>query len=361
MKVPILMTPGPTRVAENVRMARALECTNPDMDKAFTQLYKKSCDKIAQLLYTKNDVRILSGEGILGLEAACASLTEKGDRVLVLDNGIFGEGFADFVTLYGGEVVFFKGDWRKEIDREALHIFLEKDHDFKYATIVHCDTPTGVLNPIEEICPLLKEYDILTVVDSVAAMIGEPIKVDEWQIDIALGGSQKCVSAPIGLTFLSISQAIWKAIENRKTPVVGFYCNLAIWKDCIEKAWYPYTMPISDIKALEVALDNILAEGIEKVWERHAEVAAYIRNSLVELGMQLYLTSGFSNTVTTIEIDEAEKIREMILQNYNIMLGGSLGKLNETLIRIGHMGENCKMEDAKIVVELLKQYRKVAH
>ncbi len=107
MKVPYVMTPGPTMVRENVRMARAMETTNPDLDLRFYDYYKETCEKIGEFLKTKNEVRILSGEGILGLEAACASLTEKGDRILVIDNGIFGEGFADFVEIYGGEVVFF--------------------------------------------------------------------------------------------------------------------------------------------------------------------------------------------------------------------------------------------------------------
>ncbi len=108
MKVPYVMTPGPTMVRENVRMARAMETTNPDLDLQFYDYYKETCEKIGEFLKTKNEVRILSGEGILGLEAACASLTEKDDRILVIDNGIFGEGFADFVEIYGGEVVFLK-------------------------------------------------------------------------------------------------------------------------------------------------------------------------------------------------------------------------------------------------------------
>ena len=135
---------------------------------------------MAKILKTQNDVYILSGEGILGLEAACASLTESGDRVLVIDNGIFGKGFDDFVKMYGGEVVYFSDDYHKAIDVEKLEQFLEKDHDFKYATVVHCDTPTGVLNDLSKIGPLLKKYNILTVVDSVAAMVGENIEVDNW-------------------------------------------------------------------------------------------------------------------------------------------------------------------------------------
>lgn len=354
MKIPILMTPGPTRVAENVRLSRALECTNPDMDEDFTRLYERTCKKIGEILYTKNDVRILSGEGILGLEAACASLTEPGDRVLVIDNGVFGEGFADFVTMYQGEVVYFKSSWKKGIDIKELEAFLEKDSNFKYATIVHCDTPTGVLNDIASICPLLNSYGILSVVDSVAAMIGEPIKVDEWQVDIALGGSQKALSAPIGLTFLSISDKAWKVMQQRKTKIAAFYCNLTIWRDCIDKKWYPYSMPISDIKGLEVAVDNVLAEGIENVWQRHQKVAEYTRKSALDMGLKLYLEDDFSNTVTAIEMPNAPEVRKKILEKYNIMVGGSLGALDQHIIRIGHMGYNCFMEEVRLTMEALK-------
>ncbi|HHX59359.1 MAG TPA: alanine--glyoxylate aminotransferase family protein [Epulopiscium sp.] len=357
MKVPYLMTPGPTQVRENIRLARAQECTNPDIDVNFYEFYKETCLHIGEFLKTKEDVFILSGEGILGLEAACASLTEQGDRVLVLDNGIFGEGFADFVTMYGGEAVLFKSDRTKAIDANDLREFLEKDHNFKYATIVHCDTPSGVLNPMGLICPLLKEYNIITVVDSVAAMGGEPLLTDEWQIDIALGGSQKCVSAPPGLTLLSISQDAWLAMENRKTPIASYYCNLLIWKDYYKNKWFPYTMPISDIQGLRVAIDNILEEGLENMQDRHARVAAYTRERLQEAGLELYLESGFSNTVTVVKVPDTinggQSLLDYMREQYNIMVAGSFGYLQNKVIRIGHMGENAYMGKVKITIDTL--------
>ncbi len=357
MKVPYLMTPGPTQVRENVRLARAKECTNPDIDPNFYEFYKETCLQIGEFLQTKEDVLILSGEGILGLEAACASLTEAGDRVLVLDNGIFGEGFADFVTMYGGEPVIFKSDRTKAIDVNGLREFLEKDHNFKYATIVHCDTPSGVLNPMDLICPLLKEYNIITVVDSVAAMGGEPLLTDQWQVDIALGGSQKCVSAPPGLTFLSISQDAWTAMENRKTPIASYYCNLLIWKNYYKDKWFPYTMPISDIQGLRLAIDNILEEGLDNMQERHAQVAGYTRERLLEAGLELYLEDGFSTTVTAVKIPDSIKgsqpILDYMLETYNIMVTGSFGYLQDKVIRIGHMGENAYISKVKVTVNAL--------
>ncbi|APR00755.1 alanine--glyoxylate aminotransferase family protein [Clostridium botulinum] len=355
MKVPYVMTPGPTMVRENVRMARAMETTNPDLDLQFYDYYKETCEKIGEFLKTKNEVRILSGEGILGLEAACASLIEKGDRILVIDNGIFGQGFADFVEIYGGEAVFFKGDRKRDIDIEKLKEFLEKDSDFKYATVVHCDTPSGVINDVSKICPMLKEKGIITVVDSVSAMGGQELKVDEWKIDMVLGGSQKCMSAPPGLSFLSISEDAFKTMEERRTPIASYYCNLLVWKDYYKNKWFPYTPPISDIVGLRVAVDNILKD--RDILSRHNNIAKACREAIVESGLKLYLEKGYSNTVTVIELPkeiEDKALRTYMQDKYNVIIAGSFGYLQGKVIRIGHMGENAKVDKMAYTLFALK-------
>lgn len=352
----IIYTPGPTNLSENTRMARALKTTNPDVDLEFVEFYKETCDRFGEIINTKNDCYILCGEGILGLEAACASITEKGDKVLVLDNGLYGRWFDGFVTMYGGEVTYFSGDYTNEIDVEALSKFLKENNDFKYATIVHCDTPTGVLNPVDKICPLLKSYGILTVVDSVSGMVGEELRVDEWKIDIALGGSQKAFSAEPGLTMVSISDDAREAMENRETPVAGFYCNLNIWKNYYKDKWFPYTMSTSDIISLRVAIDNILEEGTEKVIERHKKIGEATRKALKEYGLNLFLENGYSNTVTAVEIPEeigALKLRDYLNKEYNVLMSTSLDKYENKLLRIGHMGENARIESIAIVLNAI--------
>lgn len=348
--------PGPTETRENVRLIRAEKTTNPDIDVDFVEFYKKTCEKFGNIVGTKNDVYILSGEGILGLEAACASLTEKGDRVLVIDNGIYGEGFKDFVKMYGGEYVLFSSEYTRGIDVDELRKFLEKDNNFKYATVVHCDTPTGVLNDVSKICPLLKEYGILTVVDSVAGMVGERLNVDESKIDVILGGSQKAISAPTGLTIVGISQDAKNCIKNRKTDIVGFYCNLSIWEGYYEKKYFPYTMPISDIMGLDKALDNILEEGAEKVLSRHERIASSVRQAVKEYGLELFLEGGYSNTVTAIKIPEsigALKLTDYMLKNYNTLVATSLNQYMDTVLRIGHMGENANLDKIVHILNVL--------
>lgn len=350
-----IMTPGPTQVRENVRMARSLATTNPDLDLEFYEYYKDTCDLLSELLHTKNVCYILSGEGILGLEAACASLTEPGDRVLVLDNGIFGKGFADFVKIYGGEPVLYSADYRREFDMEALAAYLEQDHDFKYAAVVHCDTPTGVQNPIEEICPLLKRYGILSVVDAVASMFGVDINVDTCQADIVCGGSQKALSAPVGLTMVCVSDEAIRVMEQRKTPIASFYANLLTFRDYYKNKWFPYTMPISDIYGLRTALENVKAD--KEIHKRHADIAAATRQAVTEAGLKLYLERGYCATVTVVEVPEgvdSAVLLDTMTEKYGVMIAGCFDFLAGKVIRLGHMGENANVEDVTMMLYALE-------
>ena len=341
----LIMTPGPTEVSEEVRRAMSRKITNPDLDPDFFDFYLDVSSKLQQILRTKNDVIIMSGEGILGLESACASLIEPGDRVLVLDNGIFGRGFADFADLYGAEVIRWEFPYNKEIDIDKLEAKLAEEHDFKFATFVHCETPTGVINNAEAITSLLNEYNILSVVDSVSAIGGVPIEVDNWGIDIILGGSQKCLSVPPGLTFMSVSDAAWEAVNNRKTAVRGYYTNLQLWQNWYEEKYFPYTQAVRDIYALDAALNKWLAD--KEVFKRHSKIASAVRHAIKESNLNLYAENGYSDTVTAIEIPEGisyQELNQLMTESHNVMIAASLGEFEDKLIRIGHMGENCYEE-----------------
>ncbi len=348
----MIMTPGPTYIHEDVRQAMAKEITNPDLDQSFYEFYKETCEQVKKILHTKNDVLLLSGEGILGLEAACASLVEPRDRVLCIDNGIFGNGFGDFLKMYDGDVVYYKSDYRTEVDFEALKAFLENDNDFKVATLVHCETPSGITNPVDKLCKLLKSYGILTVVDSVSAIAGEPLEVDQWDIDIVLGGSQKCLSAPPGLTFLSVSKDAWDKMNHRSEPIRGYYCNLANWQSWYEDKWFPYTQPISDLYGFRKAVDRVLEQG--DYIERHKKIGEAVRACLLKAGLALYPQSGYSNTVTSILVPENIEFKtlyETMLNEHGIMIAGAFGHLKDKVIRIGHMGENCYEEKLYITLK----------
>jgi aspartate aminotransferase-like enzyme len=351
-----IMTAGPTQVRENVRIARSMECSNPDLDPAFFDEYREVCQMLSKVVHTNNKALILGGEGILGLEAACASLTEPGDKVLVIDNGIFGKGFADFVKMYGGQVISYVSNYRKPVDLNNLERFLKENNDFKYATLVHCDTPSGVLNDVEAISCLLDKYGIMTVVDTVAGLFGEPLKLENSKIDILCGGSQKALSAPPGLTMLWVSDRAFKAMENRKTPIAAFYANILNFKDYYEKQEFPYTMPISDIKGLRVALENYF-EMEATIHERHRRIAEATRKSLVSGGLSLYIEDGWSSTVTAIVVPEGitdKEILDGMRDDYNIMISNSFDVLAGLVVRIGHMGENAYEDKVAETLEALQ-------
>lgn len=341
-------TAGPTHVLDNVLLMRGMPCTNPDIDLWFYDKYKEICEKLQKIFHTKNDVFILSGEGMIGLEAACASLTEKNDKVLVISNGIFGRGFKDLVELYDGNVTLFESPPNSPFSMDIFKKFLEQNHDFKYATIVHCDTPSSMLNPIYDICTLLKEYNILTVVDMVASLGGSYVHVDDSKIDIALCASQKCFSTPTGLTFLSLSKDSINAMKNRKSKIPSYYMNLLNYINYYEKKWFPYTMPISDILALETSIDNILGEGLDNVLNRHKKIRDCLYKALIDNKILVYLNKECSSeTVTCIQLEhniKPETLINYILEKYNILISGSYDFLKSTIIRIGHMGENARYE-----------------
>lgn len=351
-----LMTPGPTQVRENVLNARAQSRTNPDIDPDFFNFYQETCQLISSLLNTKNETLILAGEGILGLEAACASLTEPGDRVLVIDNGVFGKGFADFASLYGAEPVLFSTDYYQPVNPDDLRAFLKQDSNFKYATLVHCDTPSGILNDINELCPILKEFGILSVVDSVSGTFGEPVYVDDSQIDILCGGSQKVVSAPPGLTFVTVSPEAKTAMKERETPIASFYANLLMFENYFKNQWFPYTMPIHDIYGLRQAMDNIKQD--KEIFKRHQSIAKATRAAFESAGLQLFLQTGHSSTVTVVSVPEqttVPAILDRMKKEHNIMIAGSFDFLDGQVLRIGHMGENANKADMVATLEALQE------
>ncbi len=339
---------GPTNVRSNAMLSRATEFMNPDFDINFFEKYKSVCEKIQKVFMTKNEIIILSGEGILGLEAACACLTEDEDNVLVISNGVFGYGFKYFVELYGGNAFLFEAPKDSLFPIKELESFLRKNNNFKYATIVHCDTPSSMLNPVKEICKILKQHGILTVVDAVASLGGIDLNVDECCIDIALCASQKCFSLPPGLTFLSISNDAISSIKNRNSNIKSYYMNLLSFLDAYDKKWFPYTMPSSDINSLDVALDNILNEGLKNVFERHKKISSSLLYALEKNNINSFLPKSCSSpTVTTILLEENitnRDVIEYIKNKYGILISGSFGFLSNKAIRIGHMGENARYE-----------------
>ncbi|WIV65711.1 pyridoxal-phosphate-dependent aminotransferase family protein [Natrialbaceae archaeon AArc-T1-2] len=345
------MTPGPTEVPAPVRERLAEPTPNPDVEDEFLEFYQGLTEKL-EAVYGSDDLAILSGEGILGLEAAVASLIEPGDRVLCLANGIYGEGFAGFVEAYGGEAVVCAADWAGPLDLAAVEAELE-DGEFAAATMVHCETPTGVLNDLEPVLGLLAEYDVVSVVDAVSSLGGTPVPTEH--IDVCIGATQKCFSAPPGLTVLSVSDRAWDRIEATETR--SNYLDLEPWKTALEEEWFPYTMPTATLYALDTAIDLLREEGLASVFERHETCAQLCRDRTRELGLEFYPDDETlcSPTVTALEVEgRARELQERIDEEHDVVLATGLSDLEDDVLRIGHMGHNARVENVDRTMDALE-------
>ncbi|WP_436347093.1 pyridoxal-phosphate-dependent aminotransferase family protein [Natronorubrum sp. FCH18a] len=337
-------TPGPTTVPPTVREAMAAEQPNPDIESAFAERYDDVCTKLEEIYDTSHDVVVPGGEGILGLEAAIASLVAPGDRVLCISNGLYGDGFADFVESSDGEAELVSAAYDEDYDLEGVATALEEADDagdpFTVATLVHCETPTGTLNDMGPVLDLLEEHDVLSVVDAVSSLGGTSVPTD--RIDVCLGASQKCFSAPPGLTTAAISDRAWAAMEERDPA--SLYTNFLPWRDVSDG--FPYTHLDANVAALDAALDIVLEEGLESVFARHEAAAERCRERGAELGLERYPDPDrLSPTVTAFHLPgDAKRIQRRVADEKGIVLATGLGDLEDDILRLGHIGYNAEVE-----------------
>lgn len=350
----VIMTPGPTQMHPDVLNALSQYETNPDLDSDFLEFYKDLSQQISAKMEASGPTIILAGEGILGLEAACASLIEPGDRVLTISNGIFGRGFDDFSKLYGAQTVLYEGDLRRGLDPVKLDQFITEHGPFKVATVVHCETPSGITNDIETIGKVLNHHGILSIVDAVSSFGGEALRVDAWGLDVVLSGSQKVLSGPAGLSTITLSQRAAERIKGRTVPIASYYANLSIWLDLYVKKAFPYTQPVQMLVALEKAVDRL---DVGTLVKRHEIFAEAVRGTFRQLGFELYALDHESNTVTTVLLPEGVDFKPLFQQmktGHGILIGGGFNFLENRIFRIGHMGENLSVEKIEMTFDALQ-------
>lgn len=344
----LMFTPGPTEVHPRVLQAMARPLQNPDLDPDFFTFYDDLCEKVKKIMRTRSDVVLHSGEAIIGLEAAVASLVSPGEKVLAMSSGIYGDGFANFVRMYKGTPITVKFPYNEIVRPEKVERVLEKEKDIEIATLVHCETPSGTLNPLKEIGKICSDHGVILIVDAVSSVAGVPVETDKWNVDINIVGSQKCISAPPGVGIISINEKAWDKMERRdkKNTINCRYLNLLSWKrDWFENREFPYTHTVSLLYALDEACNMILEEELKNVFTRHEKMATATRRAVEAMNLELYPKEEeyCSNTVTAIKIPkgiEDEELRDHILQKYGVMIAGNWGVLKGKVIRLGHMGYN---------------------
>ncbi|AKB18114.1 MULTISPECIES: alanine--glyoxylate aminotransferase family protein [unclassified Methanosarcina] len=336
----LLMMPGPVPVAPRVLRAMSKPMIN-HRSAEFAEIYTDCRGILADVFQTKNDIFLLSGSGTAGMEAAVGSVAGRGDKVISIENGKFGERFKDLATLYA-EVVPLEFGWGLPVDLEQVKEKLEEGA--KAITLVHNETSAGIMNPAAEIGKLAKKHDALFIMDGVTSLGGDEVKVDEWGVDIAIVGSQECLAAPPGMAAVSVSEKAFEAINGMKKG--PYYNDLKAYKKSGDKPRpeTPYTPAIPLFYAFQEALHIVKEEGMDARIRRHRVFSEAVRAAAgamnIEIFPQLNEYSQYSNTITAMKSPagiDGENIKNDMKKRRVIIAGGQ-ERLKSKIFRIGSMG-----------------------
>jgi len=337
---PIPMVPGPVKAHPAVLEAYRTDYGSADLEKEYIELYTQTEANLKRILQTRKRVVIFLGEGMMALWGALKSCLLPGDRVLAIGTGVYGYGIGDMAASIGAEVRKVGLPYNETLSDLSDVQRAISEFSPKMITVVHCETPSGTLNPIDGLGRLKQEMGVpLLYVDAVSSIGGAPVRPDEWNIDLCLGGAQKCLSALPDTCFLSVSETAWEVIDE--VNYVG-YDAIKPFKTAVEKHYFPYTPGWQATAGLNAGAEAVLKEGLENCFKRHEDVAACCRKRLVEMGCRLYPASGAvpSPTVTAVNVPDGVVWNELDqrLRRRGLVAGGSYGPIAGKVFRLGHMG-----------------------
>lgn len=356
----ILMGPGPSNADPRVLLAMAKPMVG-HLDPEFIRIMNNLQDLLRHIFGTKNPLTIpISGTGSAGMEAAFVNVVEPGDRVLVCINGVFGERMADVAERCGANLRTLTAPWGQAFDLEAIEKELRAFQPGVLA-IVHAETSTGVLQPLEEFSDMMKKHpDTLLLVDTVTSLGGHPVKVDEWGIDVCYSGTQKCLSCPPGLAPITFSARAMEKIKNRTKKVQSWYLDM----NMVGKYWgsdrtYHHTAPISMTYALLEALRIIGEEGLGPRHERHRRNHLALVQGISAMGLSMLVDEPYRlwslNAVSIPPGIDDPKLRKKLLEEYNMEIGGGLGTLKGKIWRVGLMGYSSNETNVLYFLTALEQ------
>ncbi|MEM3627349.1 MAG: alanine--glyoxylate aminotransferase family protein [Candidatus Bathyarchaeia archaeon] len=337
----LLMIPGPTNVDPAVLRALS-KPTLSHTSQEFVNIFKDALSNLKKVFMTEKEVFVISGSGTLALEVAVANILEPGDEVLNLVTGFFGRYFAEISRVHGAVPTVLEVPWGKCVKPEMVREALKKSN-YKAVTVTHVETSTGVANPIKEIGETVREHSgAFYIVDAVCSLGGMEVRVDDWNIDICVSGSQKCIGVPPGLALISVGDEALKFIEKRKTPVGFWYGDLRNWLPVMrDPSQYFATPPVNMIYALSEALKLILKEGLEERFRRHRIIAEAFRAAMDALNLKLVADRECAaDTLTAVYypngVEDGKFRSEM--KKRGIVVASAIGALKGRGFRVGHMG-----------------------
>ena len=355
----ILMGPGPSDVSERVLHALA-RSTIGHLDPAFVEMM----DEVKQLLQyafqTKNNLTFpVSAPGSAGMETCFVNLVEPGDKVIVCQNGVFGGRMKENVERCGATAVMVEDAWGTVVDPNKVEAALKKNPEAKLLAFVHAETSTGAQSDAKTLVALAHQHDCLTIVDAVTSLGGTPLKVDEWGIDAIYSGTQKCLSAPPGLSPVSFNERAMAVIKNRKHKVQSWFMDMNLvmgyWGG--GKRAYHHTAPINSLYGLHEALVMLQDEGLENAWQRHRTHHLALRAGIEAMGLKFIVAEKDRlpqlNAVTLPEGVDDAAVRGQLLKDHNLEIGGGLGALAGKVWRIGLMGSSNNMYHVEYCLQAL--------
>lgn len=356
-----LMGPGPSDVHPRVSAAMARP-TIGHLDPAFQDLMEEIKAALRRLYGTENPLTFpVSAPGSAGMETCFANLVEPGDRVLIAQNGVFGGRMRENVIRAGGEAIMLEGEWGRAVEVGALKTALEDAGKVKIVAFVHAETSTGACSNAAALCALAKAYGALSIVDCVTSLAGIPVAVDAWGADAVYSGTQKCLSAPPGLSPVTLSPPAAEVIAARKTPVQSWFLDvslvMAYWSGDGART-YHHTAPVNAMYGLHEALVMLEEEGLEAAIARHHHMHEALLAGIEAMGLEMLVPEGERlpqlNTVRVPEgVDEAA-VRRHLLSRYGLEIGAGLGPLAGKVWRIGLMGTSASARHVVLCLTALE-------
>ncbi len=356
-----LLGPGPSDISPRVLSAIARP-TIGHLDPEFLRMMDEIKSLLQYAFKTTNEFTMaISAPGSAGMEACFINLVEPGEKVVVCCNGVFGGRMVENVERCGGIAVVVEDDWGRAVSPEKLEEALQQNSDAKFVAFVHAETSTGALSDAETLCKIAKSHDCLTLVDTVTSLGGVPVKVDEWGIDAAYSGSQKCLSCVPGLSPITFSPAAVDKIKNRKTKAQSWFLDqslvMSYWSGEGKRS-YHHTAPVNSLYALHESLVILHEETLEKSWERHQEQHQNLADGLDKLGLKFVVPENERlpqlNTITIPDGVDDVAVRSYLLNKYSMELGAGLGKFAGKAWRIGLMGYSAQYKNVVLCLAALK-------
>ena len=340
------MTSGPNDVLPEVRAALGTPVLYHH-DPVFQERFRRTEELVGRVFETTtHEIILMQGEAILGLEAAAKGLVTSGTPVLNLVSGVFGKWFGPWLKDLGAVFHEIEVAWDEAIDPAVVAAYLDDHPEIRVVSVVHSETPSGTLNPIQEIGPICRERGVVTIVDCVSSLGGDELKAEEWQLDLLVAGAQKCLGGPSAMSLIAVSDEAWAVIDANPTAPKGSFLSLTDWRDTWHgEGRFPFTPSVLEIHGVLAAVESVLAEGLPVVQARHREIAEACRAGVRAMGLKVWAArdeiagaSGTSIRVPDGLVDTA--VRDHIRAKYLVQL--SVGDGAGNILRIGHAGDTAR-------------------